>query len=1118
MTITIDPVNDPPVVVDDPTMTDEDMPVTIDVTDNDSDVDGNIDPTTVTVISGPSNGTVTVDPVTGEITYIPDPDFSGMDTLVYEVCDDGSPLPVACSQATIIITVDPVEDPPVAVDDVTTTDEDTPVAIDIVGNDNDPDGNLDPTSVVITDQPDNGTITVDPLTGEVTYTPDPEFNGTDSFEYSICDSGMPSTCDTALVTITIDSVNDPPIAIDDAETTDEDVPTVIDVLNNDSDSDGTLDPGSVAVVNGPSNGTISIDPTTGEITYTPDPNFNGTDTFEYVVCDNGAPVLCDTAMVTMTVDPVDDPVLAVDDTKTTDEDVPVVVDVLDNDSDPDGPLDPSSVQVIIGPNNGTVSVDPTTGEITYTPDPNFNGVDSFDYVTCNIPVPSQNGIGIQCDTATVTITIDPVNDAPIAVDDAETTDEDVPVVVAVLNNDGDIDSNLDPSSVQVISGPSNGTVSVNPNTGDVTYTPDPNYNGTDTFEYVVCDLPMPSQNGTGVQCDTATVTITIDPVNDAPLAVDDAETTDEDVPVTIDVLNNDSDSDSNLDPSSVNVISGPSNGSISINPITGEIIYTPDPNFNGVDSFDYVVCDDGMPSQCDTATVTITIDPVNDPPIAGGDYVVTSTGIGTTIDVLVNDSDLDGFILIGSVVVVSGPSNGTATINPATGGIGYVPSPGFTGLDTLTYQICDNGMPSLCTIGTVIILVDGPGCVTACEMIPYLPAGFTMTFTFGMYPGSSPEYVFDQNGGTLTSYSDGTANITGTLINKGTAAIMWDVDIWLENKRDWGQWSALGRAAKAAQNGPYQTWDYYEWDATRSQAIGQGLAAGDTLFFRHNPPSYLYGFQVGQGANDKDGDFGASGWFLFSSASGMYQGKGDFNVDLDNCQACGTPQPPKAPKLSAVAMLEGGFNAATGTMGTQLNSLGMIPLSQPYNVAPWFYPGSESVSAIPNDSIVDWVLIEARAVAQPSLVLARQAAFLNEDGEVVGLDGTSLLEVGAIQGVDSIYLVINHRSHLAVMSATPVKPSGEVFFFDFSQDIQDIYDDPSLQNSPANIAGQNIVVMIEGDQSSDDQINSIDLGQIMKEVFMTGYRTSDVNLDGMANSLDVGRAMRNYFRRSHVPK
>ena len=285
---------------------------------------------------------------------------------------------------------------------------------------------------------------------------------------------------------------------------------------------------------------------------------------------------------------------AVDDSDTVDEDSSVTVDVLGNDSDVDDGLDPASVFVTSGPANGSTSVNPD-GSIDYTPDPDFFGADSFTYLVCDLAG--------ACDTATVDITVNDVNEPPTAGDDSDSTAEDTTVTIDVLANDTDVDDGLDPASVTVTSGPVNGSTSVNPD-GSIDYTPDPDWSGSDSFTYEVCDVFG--------DCDTATVDVTVNSVNDGPDAVDDSETVNEDSSVTVDVLGNDSDVDDGLDPASVTVTSGPANGSTSVNP-DGSIDYTPDPNFFGSDSFTYEVCD--FSGACDTATVTITVDPVNDPPI-----------------------------------------------------------------------------------------------------------------------------------------------------------------------------------------------------------------------------------------------------------------------------------------------------------------------------------------------------------------------------------------------------------------------------------------------------------------------------------------------------------------------
>ncbi|MGH2709849.1 MAG: Ig-like domain-containing protein, partial [Actinomycetota bacterium] len=155
------PPNNPPVATDDVANTTTDTPVPIGVTANDTDADGNLDPSTVQVTVDPPNGSVTCD-TSGVCTYTPDPGFSGPDSFDYQVCDtDG-----ACDTATVNVTVDappppPPNNPPVATDDVANTTSDTPVAIGVTANDSDPDGNLDPSTVQVTVDPPNGSVTCD---------------------------------------------------------------------------------------------------------------------------------------------------------------------------------------------------------------------------------------------------------------------------------------------------------------------------------------------------------------------------------------------------------------------------------------------------------------------------------------------------------------------------------------------------------------------------------------------------------------------------------------------------------------------------------------------------------------------------------------------------------------------------------------------------------------------------------------------------------------------------------------------------------------------------------------------------------------------------------------------
>jgi uncharacterized surface anchored protein len=450
---------------------------------------------------------------------------------------------------------------------------------------------------------------------------------------------------------------------------------------------------------------------------------------------------------------------------------------------------------------------------------------------------------------------------------------------------------------------------------------------------------------------------------------------------------------------------------------------------------------------------------------------------------------------------------------------GYDFSPQDQGSDdSIDSDVDANGQTACITLnaGDDITSVDAglsPDRLRVCEAEEYGPSGFAMIFTNGMYPGGSREYVFDSNGGEFITYANGTARLTGTVVSKTNNASRFRIDARFINRKDWGQWSALGRQAKGANLGPFQTWDFYEIDSLQSRLIGEGNVAGDTFHLSHMPVSRMFGPQVGDGANDRNGNYGMSGWWFFTSTSGTYAGGGDFNVTLENCA---TIQPPVAPKMGVVAVLEGPYEPSTGVMRTDLNSQGLLPLQQPFSQAPWNYSGTEAVSAIPSAEVVDWVLVEVRDVANPATILSRQAAFMLEDGQVVGLDGHSLLD--APQGQSSFRLVIHNWNHLPVMSAGAVTKYGNVFHHDFSQGLSGLYQDVNVANPAAAVGAGGISLLIEGDATGDQQINSLDLGTIMQQYFNLGREASDTNLDGVINSLDVGRTMRNYFKQSHVPK
>jgi len=283
------------------------------------------------------------------------------------------------------------------------------------------------------------------------------------------------------------------------------------------------------------------------------------------------------------------------------------------------------------------------------------------------------------------VVVEPVNTAPVAVDDTASGAENANKInIDVLQNDSDADG--DSLDVTNLTQPSNGSVTLK-NNSTVDYKPDPSFFGVDTFTYTAND-------GTD-DSNVATVTVTVTEVITPPVAVDDTASGVENVnKINIDVLQNDS--DPNGDPLAVTNLTQPSNGSVSLKN-NNTVDYTPDPSFFGVDTFTYTANDGTDDSNVATVTVTVT---ANTAPVAVDDTASTVKKQEIAIAILQNDSDADGDSL--TVTNLTQPSNGTVTLNPDNTVV-YDPNPGFTGVDTFTYTAKDGAAKS--NVATVTITV-----------------------------------------------------------------------------------------------------------------------------------------------------------------------------------------------------------------------------------------------------------------------------------------------------------------------------------------------------------------------------------------------------------------------------
>ncbi|TNF23494.1 MAG: tandem-95 repeat protein [Deltaproteobacteria bacterium] len=455
--------NAPPLAVDDLVEVDEDGAVLVAPLANDFDPEGETLTVSDVLVAAPRAGEAEVR-ADGSVLYTPRADRHGPDALAYEVCDaDG-----ACETAYIYVLVRPQEDAPVAVDDHVATAANQLVAIGVLLNDYDPDGDalvLDGSTA-----PEHGT-TAPGADDKLLYSPETGFVGEDSFSYTVRD-GAGNTA-TATVTITVGGPAGP-TAVDDAGAVDEDGEVVIDVLGNDTGD--TLTVGTVGVA---IHGTAEV--AEGGVRYVPDADFAGEDGFAYTACD--AAGACASARVTVTVAAVPDPPLALDDvTSAVGE---LSFDPTSNDVDADGGA--PRVTSITSPWRGEATLG-DDGLITYTPPVGFIGIDVMSYT-----VEDAEGA-----SATAWVALDvraTPNTAPLAAADAFIVDDGAASDLDVLANDSDGDA----LAVVAVQEPRRGFVSFGD--GVLVYHPDHGFCGEVSFGYTVSDA--------GGAASSATVTLAV---------------------------------------------------------------------------------------------------------------------------------------------------------------------------------------------------------------------------------------------------------------------------------------------------------------------------------------------------------------------------------------------------------------------------------------------------------------------------------------------------------------------------------------------------------------------------------------------------------------------------------
>lgn len=552
------------------------------------DIDG---PTTSYSAAGLPPG-LSINSGTGEITGTIDNSASqGGTNGVYTVTITATDFQGTPATQTFAWTV--TNPGPVAANDTASTDEDTAVTVNVLTNDSDPDGDdlrVTAASAV------NGTVIVNP-DGTITYTPNAEFNGTDTITYTISD-GEGGTS-TATVDITVAAVNDAPTPVGSLPpqtNVDADTGISIATAGGFTDSDNaTLN----YTVSGLPAG-LSIDANSGEITGTIDRSAsqggsNGVYTVTVTATDAGG--LSTTQNFSWTV--TNPAPVAVDDAVTTNEDTPVLIDVLPNDSDPDG--DPITL-IAAAASVGQATV--VGNQVNYVPPANFNGTATITYTISD----GEGGTA----TATITVTVTPENDAPVGTAlPPQDTEDGAVIAVPVAGNFSDVDGDtLTYTAADLPPG-----LSIDPDSGVISGTIDNSASQINGGTYTATITVSDGNGGTTTQ------TITFNITNPGPTAVDDSASTDEDVPVTISPLANDSDPDG--DDLTITAASA-LNGSVVIN-ADGTVTYTPNPGFNGTDTITYEISDgEGGTS---LAEILVTVADINDTPTVSG-----SIGDQTNLD------------------------------------------------------------------------------------------------------------------------------------------------------------------------------------------------------------------------------------------------------------------------------------------------------------------------------------------------------------------------------------------------------------------------------------------------------------------------------------------------------
>jgi gliding motility-associated-like protein len=638
-------------------------------------------PFTITIADAPTHGSATIS--NNQISFFNNDNYVGLDTLVYSLCYNravGDTCP-KCDTASVFINIVANCVAPIAADDNASVVQGQTVLTNVLANDQS--GNFGFISIAIIKQAAFGTSAI--VSNQISYTANNTYTGLDSVVYVFT-----TTCgsDTAILVLGVAAAQCvPPIAILDVAPVgygadcDTNRPFLFDVLKNDINplNCGPLRVASIETQ--PSVGFATIDSTRfpGKY-YIRYVNASGQnlDSFVYITynaCNNAG---CDTATLALYVGPYEcnalSPTLFNDFATVCNRDT-VYINVLKNDFDKDFGQKVKLEQIAGTPDVGSLVIVSDSVIMLIPGDTTYTGPDFFFYQACDDGTPKL------CDIARVDLIIKSCANPPVIVDPSgNPTDtikvsfpEDSSIVLCfdVIDLDSDkvvitsINGNVIPVSTS--------DTSVLTSTPCINIVPVPDYNGQDSFTVIVCDRTF--------LCDTVVIIVTVTPVSDGLVAVDDSVKGNQNTTIIINQTGNDYDQDGFTFSTTATFDDSSDNGTVTLNP-NGTIGYRPDSTFAGVDYFYYVICrNNATPAVCDTARIQVVV-PVD----ARNDNTTGYPNITTTITVLSNDNTVSGGKSL--VTLCADPKHGTAVVG-SNGAIAYTPESGYAGKDSFCYTLCD---------------------------------------------------------------------------------------------------------------------------------------------------------------------------------------------------------------------------------------------------------------------------------------------------------------------------------------------------------------------------------------------------------------------------------------------